>query len=221
MTWVKICGTTNLEDALLAAEAGADALGFIFAESPRRIEPELAGQIMARLPAGIEKVGVFVNASLQDIGSIAETTGITRIQLHGDEDVVFLRSLAERLPALKLTKVVRVNAGLAESLARVNGAAVDSILLDSGSAERPGGTGKPFDWQTAKETIAKASLGSNVRWIIAGGLTPENVGAAIRRFNPWGVDVVSGVELSAGKKDRGKLKKFVSSVRAVEFQAKH
>jgi len=221
VTWVKICGTTNVGDALLAAEAGADALGFIFSESSRQVESEVARQIIARLPAGMEKVGVFVNPSLQFIREVVEKTGITRVQLHGEEDAVFLRKLGESLPRLKLTKAFRADSDLAESLRRIEGTAfVDSTLLDSGSPARPGGTGKTFDWGAAKEKIAQANLGSNVRWIIAGGLTPENVGEAIRLFRPWGVDVVSGVELIAGKKDASKLKSFVAAVRAIQLHPK-
>lgn len=217
MTWVKICGTTSLEDALLAAEAGADALGFIFAESPRRIEPELARQTIKKLPVEIEKVGVFVNASLRSIGEVAEKTGITRIQLQGEEDAAFLRKLRESLPRLKVTKVLRVDERLVEFIAAISGLDLaDSIMLDSGSPSRPGGTGKPFDWAAAKQSVAKATGGSAVHWIVAGGLTPENVGDAIRLLRPWGVDVVTGVESAPGKKDAIKVEKFISAVRRLE-----
>jgi len=215
VTWIKICGTTNLEDALAAAEAGADALGFIFAESPRRIAPERAREIVAKLPAKIEKVGVFVNPSLEYVREVAMQTGITRIQLQGDEDEAFVRAVGESLPLLRFTKTIQANEHLRESLQALNGSSLmDSILLDSGSAAQRGGTGKVFDWQAAKDAIAQSSL--KLRLIIAGGLNPENVGAAFKLFRPWGVDVVSGVESRPGKKDAGKIKNFVSAVRAAE-----
>ncbi len=215
MTWIKICGTTSLEDALLAAEAGADALGFIFAESPRRIEPQQAQQIIAKLPSRIERVGVFVDPSAEYVYLVALQTGITRIQLHGDEDADLLRRLRESLPSLRITKTVNAGNAIQESLRRLNGSAfVDSVLLDSGSISQRGGTGRVFDWHAAKAAIAQS--GVNLHWIIAGGLTPENVGEAIRLFHPWGVDVVSGVESRPGRKDAGKLKNFIAAVRAAE-----
>jgi len=215
VTWIKICGTTSLEDALLAAEAGADALGFIFAESPRRIEPQQAQQIIAKLPSRIERVGVFVDPSAEYVYLVALQTGITRIQLHGDEDADLLRRLRESLPSLRITKTVNAGNAIQESLRRLNGSAfVDSVLLDSGSISQRGGTGRVFDWHAAKAAIAQS--GVNLHWIIAGGLTPENVGEAIRLFHPWGVDVVSGVESRPGRKDAGKLKNFIAAVRAAE-----
>jgi len=215
VTWIKICGTTSLEDALLAVEAGADALGFIFAESPRRIEPQQAQQIIAKLPSRIEKVGVFVDPSAEYVCLVAQQTGITRIQLHGDEDADLFRILRESLPSLRITKTVNASDAIQESLRKLNSSAfVDSLLLDSGSVSQRGGTGLVFDWQAAKAAIAQSRV--NLHWIIAGGLTPENVGEAIRLFRPWGVDVVSGVESRPGKKDAGKLKKFIAAVRAAE-----
>jgi phosphoribosylanthranilate isomerase len=215
VTWIKICGTTNMEDALVAAEAGADALGFIFAESPRRIAPERAREIVAKLPAKIEKVGVFVNPSLEYVREVAQQTGITRIQLQGDEDEAFVRAVGESLPLLRLTKTIQANEHLRESLQALNGSSLmDSILLDSGTAVQRGGTGKVFDWQAAKGAIAQSGL--KLHLIIAGGLNPENVGEALKLFRPWGVDVVSGVESRPGKKDADKTKNFVSAVRAAE-----
>ena len=213
MTWIKICGTTSLEDALLSVEAGADALGFIFTESPRQIEPERAREIIMELPARIEKVGVFVDPALEYVCKVAQLTGITRIQLYGDERPGLLRAVEKNLPSRPITKALGADAHLREALAALNGsAAMDSILLDSGSAAQRGGTGKVFDWPAAKEAIAQSGL--DVRWIIAGGLKSENVGEAIRLFKPWGVDVVSGVESRPGKKDAGKLRTFVAAVRA-------
>ncbi|HZR28951.1 MAG TPA: phosphoribosylanthranilate isomerase [Terriglobales bacterium] len=212
MTWIKICGTTCLEDALLSAEAGADALGFIFTESPRRIEPECAREIIMELPARIEKAGVFVNPSLEYVRKVAQLTGITRIQLQGDERPDLIRAVEKSLPSRRITKGIGVDGHLREALVALNGSAIDTILLDSGSAAQRGGTGKVFDWRAAKEAIAQSGL--DFRWIVAGGLTPENVGEAIQLFRPWGVDVVSGVESRPGKKDANKLRQFVAAARA-------
>ena len=215
MTWIKICGTTSLEDASLSAEAGADALGFIFAESPRRIEPERAREIIMELPARIEKVGVFVDPALEHVRKVAQLTGITRIQLYGDEQPGLLRAVEKSLPSRRITRAISAGMHLREALLALDGASgMDSILLDSGSAAQPGGTGKVFDWPAAKEAIAQSGL--DLRWIIAGGLNSENVGEAVRLFKPWGVDVVSGVESHPGKKDANKLKNFVAAVRAAE-----
>lgn len=219
MTWIKICGTTSLQDALLAVEAGADALGFVFAKSPRRIEPEQAADIIAKLPDKVEKVGVFVNPSLAYVCEVTRQAGITRAQLYGNEDSDLINKVAESSSRLRITKTV-----LAESLQGFltglrDPAVVDTILIDSGSARQPGGTGRVFDWQAAKQTITQSRVNPNLRWIIAGGLTPENVGDAIRLFRPWGVDVVSGVESRPGSKDPDKLKRFVAAVRAAEEKA--
>ncbi len=216
MTWIKICGTTNLEDARLAVEAGADALGFIFAESPRRIGPQEAREIVARLPGRIEKVGVFVNPSAEYVHNVAQQTGITRIQLHGKEEMGFIRGLAAAAPTLRVIKTIQAD-GLRDALTAFRGPVViDSILIDSGSATQPGGTGQVFDWQAAKKAIAGSGANPSLHWIIAGGLTPGNVGEAVELFRPWGVDVVSGVESRPGKKDADKLKRFVAAVRAAE-----
>jgi phosphoribosylanthranilate isomerase len=219
VTWVKICGTTCLEDALLAVRAGADALGFIFAESPRQIEPAQAAEIIAQLPDRVEKVGVFVNPSLAYVERVARQTGITRAQLYGNEEVELLSQAAEASLGLRVTKVVLAQrlpeylAGLAElDVPWV----ADSLLVDSGSREQPGGTGKVFNWQAASEAISESEWNEKLRWIIAGGLTPENVGDAIRLFHPWGVDVASGVESRPGSKDADKLKRFIAAVRSAE-----
>jgi phosphoribosylanthranilate isomerase len=215
VTWIKICGTTNLEDALLAAEAGADALGFIFAESPRRITPELARSIIAQLPGEIENVGVFVNSSVEDLCEVVKGTGITRIQLQGDEDADFVRTVKEKLPSLPIAKALRVDERLRESLGALNGSAlVDCIVLDSGSVAQRGGTGRIFDWQMAQDAIAQSGI--HLHLIIAGGLNAGNVGEALRIFRPWGVDVVSGVESCPGKKDASKIREFIAAAQAVE-----
>jgi phosphoribosylanthranilate isomerase len=218
VTWIKICGTTSLEDALLAVEAGADALGFIFVESPRRIEPRRVREIISKLPDSVEKVGVFVDASLEYVRDVAAQTGITCAQLQGREDLEFVRNLKTAIPALRVIKTVRAD-HLADALsAFLDPAVMDRILIDSGSAKQPGGTGKVFDWQAARKAMTGSASAQDFHWIVAGGLAPENVGEAIRLFHPWGVDVASGVESVPGKKDPDKLERFVAAVRAAEVK---
>jgi phosphoribosylanthranilate isomerase len=209
-TWIKFCGTTSLADALASVEAGADALGFIFAPSKRRITPEDAQAIIRQLPPNVERVGVFLDAPIAKINEVVTNVDLTGIQLHGNEAVTeVLGALPRhRRDGLRIIKTILMGDGLASRLAaELSAKAVDAWLLDSGA-----GSGKTFDWQAAR-----AQLGSRQgRFIIAGGLTPENVGDAIRLFSPWGVDVVTGIEREPGRKDAKKLKAFVSAVRKAE-----
>ncbi len=212
-TWIKICGTTCLEDALQSMDAGADALGFIFAPSKRRVTPEQAQQIIGKLPREVEKIGVFMNSTAAEIAMVAEHVGLTGIQMHSDESAAEVYShLPEgRRNMLRKIKTVLVQDGFASKFDShvTTPSVVDAWLLDSGA-----GSGKTFDWPAAR-----AQLGDRQeRLIIAGGLTPENVGDALRAFDPWGVDVVSGVESAPGRKDPEKLKAFVAAVRRAEKQ---
>jgi phosphoribosylanthranilate isomerase len=225
MTWIKICGTTNLEDALAAAEAGANALGFVFAPSPRRISPRDAAAIIAALPSSVEKIGVFVNQSVELVLDTVEKAGLTGVQLHGQEDGGFARRLRDHGgPQLRLVKAVSMSEvgeakGKSFTVATGEGAAriFSALLLDSGSGARRGGTGTTFDWQEAAP-MARL-LGKKFPLIIAGGLNAQNVAKALRIFQPWGVDVVSGVEQAPGKKDLSKLRAFMGSIRAAEASA--
>jgi len=202
-TWIKFCGTTSLEDAQASVEAGADALGFIFAPSKRRISPEKAGEIVKRLPQNVAKVGVFVNESAEQIRETIRQAGLTLVQLHGDESPEFVLALREQIGVIK---TILVNGSLEDRFALFCGhrECADHILLDSGS-----GSGKTFDWNLVRRRVD----GHDVRLIVAGGLTPENVGLAIHALKPWGVDVVSGIEAEPGRKDPAKLKAFVTAVR--------
>jgi phosphoribosylanthranilate isomerase len=213
-TWIKICGTTSIEDALASIEAGANALGFVFAPSRRRVSPKQAREIANRLPGNVERVGVFVNESAEAIRATVEQAGLTAVQLHGEETPEFIAGLFAPQPGghrARVIKTVLANDNFATNwnLFRPNHQLVDFILIDSGS-----GSGKTFDWHATHALIADHGL----RFIIAGGLDPENVGAAIRKFSPWGVDVVSGVEQAPGRKDPEKLKLFVNAVRKAEQQ---
>jgi phosphoribosylanthranilate isomerase len=214
VTWVKICGITNLEDALTAVESGADALGFVFHEkSPRNIGWEAARSIVRELPAGIEKVGVFVNQSEDSICDVADKVGLSAVQLHGDNEDPYVADLvAKRRPALKIVIAISMHHPKPEGWAMMwTPEVVHAFLVDSGDSLRPGGTGESFDWQKEHARISViARLG---RIAVAGGLTPANVGEAMRILEPWGVDVSSGVESMPGKKDAEKVRAFVTAVR--------
>lgn len=211
-TWIKICATTSVDDALAAVKAGADALGFVFAPSKRRITPEQARDIIAQLPQKIERVGVFQNETPACIRETVELAGLTAVQLHGEESpcgVAEVLRKGPRSPHIGVIKSIVVADDFAHRLADVvrNREWIDSILLDAG-----GGSGRTFDWQAVRPQLD----GHGLRLIVAGGLTPENVGEAIRTFSPWGVDVVTGVEREPGRKDPEKIKAFVTAVRRAE-----
>lgn len=204
-TWIKICGTTCLADALAAVEAGADALGFIFASSKRQITISGARHIIRELPPHVERIGVFLDAAPEEIRTVLDQVPLTGIQMHGSESPaeVYKQLQADRRDSIFKIKTVIARDGFEIAGEQL----VDAFLLDSGA-----GTGKVFDWATAK---AKLSRGSQ-RIILAGGLTPQNVGRALRTLKPWGVDVVTGVESEPGRKDAQKLMAFVSAVRKAE-----
>lgn len=210
--WIKICATTCVQDALASIEAGANALGFVFAPSRRRVSVEQAAKIIVELPSNVERVGVFNNQSVTSVAAAIERAGLSAVQLHGEESPEFIEELAARWPRgsrANVIKTVLVSDDFATRFAHVSQdyRGIDSILLDSG-----GGTGKTFDWETARPLVG----GNGKRLIVAGGLNPENVGEAIRKFTPWGVDVVSGVEREPGRKDPAKLEAFVAAVRKAE-----
>jgi phosphoribosylanthranilate isomerase len=240
--WIKICGNTNLEDARVAAEAGADALGFVFAPSPRRVSIGQARRIIGELPPGIEKVGVFVDADLSQIAATVDHAGLTGVQLHRFADPGLPSQLRENYARtarpVKILRVLKLEAaegrenpqavsteseaqgsGYAafdrslDELARDSG--VYAVLVDSAISTTPGGTGTSFDWRAAQASFQRATPGT--RLIVAGGLRPENVGLAIATLRPWGVDAVSGIEATPGKKDPARLRAFIAAVRDFEL----
>jgi phosphoribosylanthranilate isomerase len=201
MIKIKICGITNLDDAMAAAEDGADALGFIFyKKSPRYVEPEKAAEIIRQLPPFITPVAVFVNEREEKVRDIQFTTGIKVLQFHGDERPEFCDRFATRV-----IKAFQVKDK--ESIKHMVHYHVGAFLLDSYKDGVRGGTGTTFDWHLA--VVAK-TFG---RVILAGGLTPENVAEAVKLVQPYGVDVAGGVERAKGLKDHAKLKKFITAVR--------
>jgi phosphoribosylanthranilate isomerase len=232
MTWVKICGMKNLEDALTAVDAGADAVGFVFYEkSPRNISVEAAREIVEKLPEGVEKVGVFVGKTAEAMREIAEQAELTIVQTYPNfsnplsiPNDRFLERVSFRviiaLPASRLHHRESDDPDVITGF-RVSNSFRDrvaAVLFDSGSSGRPGGTGKKFDWQSV---IPMTDLMGRVglMLIVAGGLTPGNVMDAMRALTPWGVDVVSGVEARPGKKDPEKVRAFVKAVRDADRRA--
>jgi phosphoribosylanthranilate isomerase len=217
VTWVKICGMTNLEDALVAVEAGADAVGFVFYEkSPRYVTVETARAIVEKLPRSVEKVGVFVNQDEKVICSTVDRTGITGVQMHGDEEDPHVADLiANCRPGIGVLAAISMHHASPGGWAMMwEPKSIRGFLLDSGRASQHGGTGKAFDWKGSVKTVGQIRALGEV--IAAGGLTPENVGEAMEILKPWGVDVVSGVEAEPGKKDPEKVRAFVRAVREVD-----
>jgi phosphoribosylanthranilate isomerase len=223
--WIKICGNTSLEDALLAAEGGADAVGFVFAPSPRRVTPAEAAAIVPHLPPTVEKIGVFVDATFDEIYSIVRTCGLTGVQLHFDAKPDLPAKLRELLgPQLRILRVIHFDPGAAKLIKEQvaehdRNPHVNAVLVDSCTVAAVGGTGASYDWAIARKTLFQNAK-ARKRRIAAGGLNPENVAEAIAALRPWGVDVVSGVESAPGKKDPEKVKKFVAHARAKKRKRK-
>jgi phosphoribosylanthranilate isomerase len=235
---------TNLEDALVAVDAGADAVGFVFYEkSPRCVTVETAREIVEKLPESVEKIGVFVGSDSDPIKVLLEA-GLTGTQSYVSAEGVagsnastkaigmdLLPSRARSLMAFPMSlfgddvsQVERMAADFAESRRKLpEGISIpegwmDTFLLDSGNLRQPGGTGHAFDWSGA-QALAEGMRKDGLKLVVAGGLTPENVGDAIRILEPWGVDVSSGVEAAPGKKDPEKVRAFVKAVREADRSA--
>ena len=199
--FVKICGVTTLDDALSAAEHGADAVGFNFyPQSKRYIPPDRAADIMDRLPPGIKRIGVFVNPDRAYVAAVLEHTTIDGLQFSGNESPQALSGY--HLPVMKAIHVANV-----QSINEMTSFQVDSFLLDTFHTEHFGGTGTPFDWNIAVRAKQFGKI------LLAGGLTSENVAEAVRTVKPYGVDVSSGVELRPGIKDHKKIKEFILRAR--------
>jgi phosphoribosylanthranilate isomerase len=219
--FIKICANTNFEDAQLAAELGADAVGFVFAQSPRRVTAEQAAEITKDLPKAIEKIGVFSAAEIETIAEIVRAAGLTGVQLHFPPMLHVIAALRSEFG--EKFRIVQTNhwraggqtgSAFAEELRQLRSVAeIDAVLVDSRTAVADGGTGVVFDWLAAREALLE--LGAKPL-IIAGGLNAANVGQAIAVLRPWGVDVASGVEASPGKKDPQRLREFIAAARSTE-----
>jgi phosphoribosylanthranilate isomerase len=215
--WIKICANTNFEDAALAVELGADALGFVFAPSSRRVTSAQAAAITSRLPATVEKIGVFDSSDAEEIAATVRAAHLTGAQLHRDFSPALVEVLARLIPGLRIIQTTHWNVGgagcgSAPATFEVLRAAekVDAVLIDSRTATASGGTGVAFDWDAAQRSLSAVAP---KRLIVAGGLNAQNVGEAIRVLQPWGVDVASGVEARPGHKDREKLAEFIARAR--------
>ena len=202
MTKVKICGITNYDDAARAVDLGADALGFIFASSPRKIDTDRAMEIIKKLPPFVKSVGVFVNENRKKVTDIAEYCGLDNVQLHGDESPEICGRLMPRtIKALRI-KDNSVPEAYLEYRGRVK-----AFLLDTYSEKAMGGTGKTFNWDVALDF---KKLGIPV--ILAGGLNPSNIREAIEKVGPYAVDVGSGIEERPGKKDHELMRKLFENI---------
>lgn len=201
---IKICGMTREADVQYAAALGVDAVGFVFAESPRSVAPDVVCRLSRSIPPFVNIVGVFVDAEPDRIRRIASTCRLDWIQLHGQESPVYCRDLG-----LHVLKVIRVkNRDSIRAMKPYKGF-VDGFVLDTYVKGQKGGTGKTFEWALAREAKAYGPV------IVAGGLTPDDVQETVRQAEPYGVDVSSGVESAPGIKDHDRMRRFVEQVRAV------
>lgn len=220
--WVKICGNTRLEDCLLAAELGADAVGFVFAPGKRTVTAAQVAAITQQLPAGLEKVGVFTTRETDVIAATAEQAGLTAVQLHGVPDRALLERLSQATQC-RLIQVLHWRTDLPADVQRESFAAhlaalntwdlAESVLIDSQTPRASGGTGVPFDWKEVAPLLEQAQPPV----IAAGGLKPDTVASAIAMLRPWGVDVSSGVELAPGVKDPAAMAAFVHQARSAKL----
>ena len=202
---VKICGVTNLDDALAAAEFGADMIGFNFySKSPRYVTPRDIANIATRVPRAVLMVGVFVNSTTDEITDIADSVGLDVIQLHGDEDDNFIRVIGHSTEK-PVIKAFRIDAET--SIDSVLHSDADAVLLDTAAIGEFGGTGRTFDWNLVGRDL------KNKQVFLAGGLNSENVAEAIGVVRPYAVDVASGVESTPGKKDAAKMKAFITNAK--------
>ncbi len=200
---VKICGITRLEDALFAAKAGADALGFVFYDkSPRHVTAAQAATVCRALPPFITRVGLFVDASAEFVQSVLQTVPLDLLQFHGDETPAYCAQFGKAY-----IKAVRVTAATDLLKYAADFDAASGLLLDACVAGVPGGTGEVFDWKLIPENLPKPI-------VLSGGLTPGNVGDAVRQTRPWAVDVSSGVESAKGIKDMHKVAQFIANAKA-------
>jgi phosphoribosylanthranilate isomerase len=222
--WIKICANTNLDDAQMAAELGADAVGFVFAPSRRRVTAKDVAQITPHLPESVERIGVFDSHCAEEIAAAVREAGLSAVQLHGGGEPVLVRRLNDLFEGKigiiqtvhwavdegeESAKAVRLRLKAVEAAG-----AVERILIDSKVGQATGGTGVSFDWSAARDVLSSGE--ERLKMIVAGGLHSGNVAEAILELNPWGVDVASGVEKAPGRKDRDRLAGFMRNARAAK-----
>jgi phosphoribosylanthranilate isomerase len=201
VTWVKICGITNVDDALLAVAMGADAVSFVFASSTRQVQPIQVSDIVRQLPTEVLTIGVFRNELPERVIDIVQRTGLGGAQLHGDETAEQASQVAASVPF-----VIQAFSAAGRSLLRARNYRVSSVLVDAATP----GSGETFDWDLVDH------VPTGMRWILAGGLKPSNVADAIEQTRPWGVDVSSGTEKAPGQKDPRLVREFVKAVRETD-----
>jgi phosphoribosylanthranilate isomerase len=219
--WIKICANTNLDDAQLAAEMGADAVGFVFAPSKRQVTAAQVASIAPHLPSSVERVGVFHTQDANEIAGIAQQVGLTAIQLHGGSNPALAEELQRRFEGrISLIQTIHWQVDADDSSAAMVGrqlellnadGVIDRVLIDSKVGQATGGTGITFNWDEARSVLTQSA--GRLKLIVAGGLRPENVAEAIHGLNPWGVDVASGVEATPGRKDPERLAAFIRNAR--------
>jgi len=210
-TRIKMCGTTCIEDAQAAVHAGVDALGFIFVpKSPRNVSSQQAADIIAGLPPFISRVGVFVNNSLAEIQRIVDQCGLNHVQLHGDEPAQLCVDLKTWNKSCSICKAFRIGEGSPPLKLNDYSQVIDSILFDTYVKDIEGGTGKCFNWELINSLQREKPI------ILAGGLNPDNIVAALKKVAPYAIDINSGIEKAPGIKDHTKLHKLVLQVRAVD-----
>jgi phosphoribosylanthranilate isomerase len=222
--WIKICANTNLEDAQLAADLGADAVGFVFAPSARQVTTAEVAQITPHLPAHIERVGVFPALPAQQIAQIAQQAGLTAIQLHGGLDLDLIENLHQLIRGkLKIIQTLHwqvdednaSSEAIRDQLRQLTEQGIaDRALIDSKLGQATGGTGTTFNWAAARTVLSDTA--AHLKLIVAGGLRPQNVAEAISGLNPWGVDVASGVEAKLRHKSPKKLAAFIKNAREAQ-----
>lgn len=206
MTWIKICGITNLADAQLAVSFGVNALGFIFASSKRQVTGETVREIVSLLPQKVEKIGVFLDQAEEEVKGIAGSCGLTGVQFHGSEPPEYCKKFS----GYRVIKAFRVNESIGwDKIAPYMGnQAINNILLDTFVPGVPGGTGRTFPWRLVREWNF-----FGVPVIVAGGINPSNVVRAVTEAQPFGIDVGSGVEQEPGRKEPDKLRELVNKVK--------
>lgn len=222
--WIKICANTNLDDAQMATELGADAVGFVFAPSRRRVTSKEVAQITPYLPESVERVGVFDSFYAEEIAAAVREAGLSAVQLHGGGEPVLVRRLNDLLEGkIGIIQTVHWAVDEGEESAKAvrlrlreieAGGVIERVLIDSKVGQATGGTGVAFDWAAARDVLSSGER--RLKMIVAGGLHSENVAEAILELNPWGVDVASGVERAPGRKDRDKLARFIRNARAAK-----
>ncbi len=206
--YVKICGITKSEQAVAIAEMGIDALGFICVpNTPRYVDPERILLITNVFPASVDRVGVFLDASMAEISQVVQSTGLNCVQLHGDESPEFCQVFKSTIPNVKVIKALRIRTK--ENLEQVDDYCpwVDAILLDAYDPKLAGGTGKTINWEIL------SNFRPNCSWWLAGGLSPENVAIALQHLQPDGIDVSSGVEISPGNKDCDRVRQLLNAIK--------